>query len=521
MSRFNSILARWEAVGTKPPESTIENGWLAGTKPPADWFNWYFNSTYQALKEIQELVALNADLISHTSNSSNPHQVTKTQIGLSAVDNVKQATKTAFDAHVASKENPHQVTKTQIGLSNVTNVEASSKAEFDTHTKNISNPHQVTKAQIGLNAVENYPLSTKELAEAGSSSAHYMTPSTTKQAIDKIGGDLAAQAREEAIRASLSKNGDTAAGELISSNNRSFTINCGTLRHYIGNQNDGTAIRIYFSTDAGGWTDYLDIIVGGESVTSADGRFQLNKVTNANTYVTGTVPATYKNTKSVINGIEKLANNTISTINVLEIGRVGDRAYIKDKNSVEYLAEFNKHKSDLSNPHEVSKSQIGLGNVENFGIATQDEAITGTAIDKLMTPASTLEAIKERFKTQNILFEGAAWPAASTYTFAKGQKISDQNQGIVLIWSDYDVFTNGTPSVANNYNFDFTFIPKFFVEKHPGANLNVPVATNINSTTAFITIKTLYLTNTTFAGNDSNNTGVNATDAILRYIVGV
>ncbi|HAB9977094.1 TPA_asm: hypothetical protein GYW94_08360 [Listeria monocytogenes] len=243
MARFNSILARWEATGTKPPESTLQNGWLAGTKPPADWFNWYFNSTYQALKEIQELAALNADLVSHTGN--------------------------------------------------------------------------------------------------------------------------------------------------------------------------------------------------------------------------------------------------------------------------------------ISNPHKVTKAQLGLSNVENYGVATVAEAIAGVATDKLMTPANVLDSIKEQFKTQNILFEGAAWPAPSTYTFSNGQKISDQNLGIVMIWSDYDVFANGNPSVANNYNFDFTFIPKFFIEKHPGANLNVPVATNINSTTAFITIKTMYLTDTTFSGNDSNRTGVNATDAILRYIVGV
>ncbi|EAD4808932.1 hypothetical protein EON13_15350, partial [Listeria monocytogenes] len=87
MSRFNANLARWEATGTKPPDSTIQNGWLAGTKPPADWFNWYFNRTYTALKEIQEAAALNADLVSHTANTDNPHSVTKAQLGLSDVEN--------------------------------------------------------------------------------------------------------------------------------------------------------------------------------------------------------------------------------------------------------------------------------------------------------------------------------------------------------------------------------------------------------------------------------------------------
>ncbi|EAC2823247.1 hypothetical protein X912_02295 [Listeria monocytogenes] len=242
MSRFNANLARWEATGTKPPDSTIQNGWLAGTKPPADWFNWYFNSTYTALKELQELAALNADLINHTGNTNNPHSVTK--------------------------------------------------------------------------------------------------------------------------------------------------------------------------------------------------------------------------------------------------------------------------------------AQLGLSDVENFGIASLDEAKAGIASNKLMTPASVLAAIKEQFNTQNVLFEGAAWPSGSTYKFVNGQKVSDQNLGLIFIWSDYDVLP-GSASVANNYNFDFSFIPKFFVAKHAGANVNVPVAANFNTSVAQITIKTLYLTDTTFAGHDYNSSGLNANDAILRYIIGV
>ncbi|HDU3169639.1 TPA: hypothetical protein ACQZ2R_001005 [Listeria monocytogenes] len=242
MSRFNANLAPWEATGTKPPDSTIQNGWLAGTKPPADWFNWYFNSTYTALKELQELAALNADLINHTGNTNNPHSVTK--------------------------------------------------------------------------------------------------------------------------------------------------------------------------------------------------------------------------------------------------------------------------------------AQLGLSDVENFGIASLDEAKAGIASNKLMTPASVLAAIKERFNTQNILFEGANWPSGNTYKFANSQKVSDQNLGLIFIWSDYDVIP-GSASVANNYNFDFTFIPKFFVDKHAGANINVPVTTNFNAQVAQITIKTLYLTDTTFAGHDLNSSGLNANDAILRYILGV
>ncbi len=43
----------------------------------------------------------------------------------------------------------------------------------------------------------------------------------------------------------------------------------------------------------------------------------------------------------------------------------------------------------------ITKSSIGLGNVENFGIATQSEAETGTSSTKYMTPERTAQAIKK------------------------------------------------------------------------------------------------------------------------------
>lgn len=46
-------LAEWKAAGTEPPESLKEGGFTAGYKPPAAYFNWLFNTTYEALKEIR------------------------------------------------------------------------------------------------------------------------------------------------------------------------------------------------------------------------------------------------------------------------------------------------------------------------------------------------------------------------------------------------------------------------------------------------------------------------------------
>jgi hypothetical protein len=45
-------LPEWNAPGVEPPQSKKDNGWGPGEKPPGDWFNWFFNKTYNALKSL-------------------------------------------------------------------------------------------------------------------------------------------------------------------------------------------------------------------------------------------------------------------------------------------------------------------------------------------------------------------------------------------------------------------------------------------------------------------------------------
>jgi hypothetical protein len=51
------------------------------------------------------------------------------------------------------------------------------------------------------------------------------------------------------------------------------------------------------------------------------------------------------------------------------------------------------HTSNQSNPHNVTKSQIGLFNVQNYDIASATDAQNGTANDKYMTPLRVKQAI--------------------------------------------------------------------------------------------------------------------------------
>lgn len=51
------------------------------------------------------------------------------------------------------------------------------------------------------------------------------------------------------------------------------------------------------------------------------------------------------------------------------------------------------HIANTSNPHSVTKTQVSLGNVDNFGTASQVEAEAGASSSKFMTPERTAQAI--------------------------------------------------------------------------------------------------------------------------------
>lgn len=54
------------------------------------------------------------------------------------------------------------------------------------------------------------------------------------------------------------------------------------------------------------------------------------------------------------------------------------------------------HASDFSNPHGVTKAQVGLSNVMNYPMATQAQASDGSSEEAYMSPKTTAEMVDER-----------------------------------------------------------------------------------------------------------------------------
>lgn len=136
----------------------------------------------------EQLSAINSgitsDIVSsvnaHLTNTSNPHQVTATQVGLGNVNNTSDIDKPVstaqasaiadakkagtdaqltIDSHTANLSNPHQVTKTQIGLENVDNIKQYSSQNPPpypvTSVASRTGAIVLTKSDVGLSSVDN------------------------------------------------------------------------------------------------------------------------------------------------------------------------------------------------------------------------------------------------------------------------------------------------------------------------------------------------------------------------------
>lgn len=61
---FNTSIPEWENAGAEPPAELKKDGFVAGYKPPAPFFNWLFHGLYKSVKENREaLRTLDKELV--------------------------------------------------------------------------------------------------------------------------------------------------------------------------------------------------------------------------------------------------------------------------------------------------------------------------------------------------------------------------------------------------------------------------------------------------------------------------
>lgn len=122
------------------------------------------------------------------------------------------------------------------------------------------------------------------------------------------------------------------------------------------------------------------------------------------------------------------------------------------------------------------------------------------------TKIATLENLHE----YNVLWQGAVWMNASQ-TVNLSQKLSEQKNGIVLIFSGY----NGG-GVARNWNHTCHFIPKAFLQFFNGGGVFIPMG----STGGTAGWKYIYIYDDRLEGNENNASGDN-TSYVLSQVIGL
>ena len=163
--------------------------------------NWNAKETPSAAQQKATKALNEAKLYidKHSNRTDNPHKVTKSQVGLSNVDNVKQASKIDLDNHIgdavkhitASERASWNAKETPAGAqAKATKALKDANIYTDTHSNRTDNPHKVTKSQIGLGKVANYEVATKAEAEAGTSNNTYMTPLRVLESLIANAGDV-------------------------------------------------------------------------------------------------------------------------------------------------------------------------------------------------------------------------------------------------------------------------------------------------------------------------------------------
>lgn len=356
----------------------------------------------------------------HIADKNNPHAVTKDQVGLDQVQNLPLAniaeaqagvlntrymtpvrTKNfvdsylipILDAHKNDLNNPHGTTKTQIGLGLVQNYGMATQAEAEaglatnkymtplqtkqaiaalavsglpTHLADLNNPHQVTKAQVGLTSVQDYGIATTAEAEAATRNDRYMTPLATAKQIQVL------------VKDSMDLH-------LNSTSNPHATT-----KTQVGLSNvQNYAVATQAEAEAGAIsTAYMTPLMTRKAIEAiAVGSVGAHLADMNNPHAT---------TKAQV-GLSVVENYSIANTTEAQLGQSDTRYMtplgVKTAIDAQVGSTLTSHVASVANPHGVTKTQVGLSNVQNFGIATQAAAEAGLVSTVYMTPLLTAQAI--------------------------------------------------------------------------------------------------------------------------------
>ena len=329
-----------------------------------DWDVVDMTGMAQVVDVLYEIVAAiedspGAELPNHLADHNNPHQVTKEQVQLGLVQNFGIATVPEAVAGTAANKymTPERVRQA---------IDARLAATLDVHMARTDNPHGTTATQVGLGNVQNYGLATTPEAQAGTVSNKYMTPASVKLAIEALALPV--------INAHINRTDNP-------HQTNKTQVQLGNVENYgiatVLEARQGTVTDKYMTPSL------VREAIAVQGLAGLDAHIQRTDNPHGTT------------AKQV--GLGLVQNFQLASDNEAKLGQATNRymtPYLV-RLAVEALggADFNTHINDTDNPHRTDKIQVGLSLVENYGIASLQEAEAGASTVKYMTPALVKAAI--------------------------------------------------------------------------------------------------------------------------------
>ena len=350
----------------------------------------------QRLALHKDLIATITNLNNHVNDTGNPHAVTKDQVGLGNVDNtadidkpVSTTVKGLIDNlqlqvnaiviesdliyivqqgltdHVNNKSNPHAVTKAQVGLGSVDNTSDANKPVstaqqsaingvqmlLTNHENDVLNPHSVTKAQVGLGSVDNTADIDKPISAAQQSALNLKEDKANKGIASGYAGlDVVAKVPTNSLHTGNSTgdlpalgaqalNGEYLYWDAPSSSWRTRLIQAMTIQG---------EVQFFSQLPTSGMINGDTWIVQEAEGINPRGRYIWSE--------TGWIVETID--------IDLTPYQLVANLDTTIPGLPSHSRYPS-------TALLNSHVSNASNPHGVTKAQVGLGNVDNTSDATK------------------------------------------------------------------------------------------------------------------------------------------------------
>ncbi len=161
-------------------------------------------------------------------------------------------------------------------------------------------------------------------------------------------------------------------------------------------------------------------------------------------------PDTYPPTAHEHNVVTTSANGFMSTTDKVKLNGI-------DKNANNYT-----HPGSGTNPHGTTKSDVGLGSVQNYGVATTEQAQNGTADNAYMTPLKTMQEIEAWYTANKSKFGGDIVGKKMQY---EGVVVSGV-ENVMTLLKFFSYAKGGMVRIIANREGDY---PKYFTIKVDGS----------------------------------------------------